>query len=93
MKKIDTEAHFYIREYQDYLFSRKETPREELYKGYVRLWYEPNIWEPHGREIEDSLLDLSEGRLRKMDIAGCIWKGGYRKTMMKNSIISDNRLW
>ena len=70
MKKIDTEAHFYIKEYQDYLFSRKETPREELYKGYVRLWYEPNIWEPHGLDIEDRLLDMSEGRLRNMDIAG-----------------------
>jgi len=70
MKKIDTEAHFYTREYQDYLFSRKETPREELYKGYVRLWYEPRIWEPHGLEIEDRLLDLNEGRLRNMDIAG-----------------------
>ena len=70
MKKIDTEAHFYIKEYQDYLFSRKKTPREELYKGYVRLWYEPHIWEPHGLDIEDKLLDLSEGRLRDMDIAG-----------------------
>ncbi|MFC1942051.1 amidohydrolase family protein [Chloroflexota bacterium] len=70
MKKIDTEAHFYTQEYQDYLFSRKETPREEIYKGYVRLWYEPHIWEPHGLEIEDSLLDLGEGRLGKMDNAG-----------------------
>ena len=36
MKKIDTEAHFYTREYQDYLLSRSETPREEVYKGYPR---------------------------------------------------------
>jgi hypothetical protein len=43
MRKIDTEAHFYTREYQDYLFSRKNPPKEELYKGYVRLWYEPQI--------------------------------------------------
>jgi len=70
MKKIDTEAHFYTREYQDYLLSRKKTPREEIYKGYVRLWYEPHIWEPHGLEIEDRLLDLSHGRLRNMDTAG-----------------------
>ena len=70
MRKIDTEAHFYTREYQDYLFSRKQPPREELYKGYVRLWYEPRIWEPHGLEIEDSLLDISQGRLKNMDTAG-----------------------
>jgi 5-carboxyvanillate decarboxylase len=69
MRKIDTEAHFYIKEYQDYLLSRKETPREELYRGYIRLWYEPRIWEPHGLEIEERLLDLSEGRLRDMDRA------------------------
>ena len=70
MKKIDTEAHFYTKEYQDYLFSRKRPPREELYKGYVRLWYEQNIWEPHGLEIEDRLLDVSRGRLDNMDRAG-----------------------
>ena len=70
MRKIDTEAHFYNREYQDYLFSRKETPREEIYKGYVRLWYEPHIWEPHGLEIEDRLLDVGKGRLENMDRAG-----------------------
>jgi len=70
MKKIDTEAHFYIPEYHDYLLSRQETPREEVYKGYIRLWYEPHIWEPHGLEIEDRLLDMSEGRLGNMDTAG-----------------------
>jgi 5-carboxyvanillate decarboxylase len=70
MRKIDTEAHFYTREYQQYLFSRKELPREEVYKGYVRLWYEPGIWEPHGVEIEDRLLDLTDTRLKTMDKAG-----------------------
>jgi 5-carboxyvanillate decarboxylase len=70
VKKIDTEAHFYTPEYQDYLLSRREIPREEIYKGYVRLWYAENTWEPHGLEIEESLLDLAEGRLRHMDQAG-----------------------
>jgi 5-carboxyvanillate decarboxylase len=70
MRKIDIEAHFYTHEYQDYLLSRKKPPREEIYKGYVRLWYEPKIWEPHGLEIEDRLLDLSNGRLKNMDMAG-----------------------
>ncbi len=70
MRKIDTEAHFYTKEYQDYLLSRKEIPREEIYKDYIRLWYAEKIWEPHGREIEDRLLDLAEGRLKNMDKAG-----------------------
>lgn len=70
MKKIDTEAHFYVREYQDYLLSRREIPREEVYKGYVRLWYGPHIWEPHGLELEDRLLELGGGRLKNMDKAG-----------------------
>lgn len=70
MKKIDIEAHFYVKEYQEYLLSRKEIPREDVYKGYVRLWYAPNIWEPHGLEIEDKLLDIGEGRLKIMDKAG-----------------------
>ncbi len=70
MTRIDTEAHFYTKEYQDYLFSRQDTPREEIYKGYVRLWYESQIWEPHGMEIEDQLLDLAEGRLKNMDQSG-----------------------
>ncbi len=70
MRKIDTEAHFYTKEYHDYLFTRKKPPREELYKGYIRLLYAPNVWEPHGAAIEDKLLDLAEGRLRDMDKAG-----------------------
>jgi 2,3-dihydroxybenzoate decarboxylase len=70
MRKIDTESHFYTKEYQDYLFARQEIPREELYKGYVRLWYADKIWEPHGMEIEDRLLEMAEGRLKNMDQAG-----------------------
>lgn len=70
MKKIDIEAHFYTEEYQNYLLSRKDTPREDIHEGYVRLWYGPNIWEPHGLGIEDRLLDTGEGRLEVMDKAG-----------------------
>jgi len=70
MKKIDVEAHFYTQEFQDYMLARKEVPREELYKGYIRLWFTPDVWEPHGHELEGRLLDLTEGRLRDMDEAG-----------------------
>jgi 5-carboxyvanillate decarboxylase len=70
MKKIDLETHFYTKDYQDYMFARKEMPREEIYKGFVRLWYEPNVWESHGVGIEDKLLHIAEGRLKAMDEAG-----------------------
>ncbi len=68
--KIDLEAHFYTREFQEYMLARKEAPREEPYKGYVRLWYNSNVWQPHGAGLKDKLLDLAEGRLRDMDEAG-----------------------
>jgi hypothetical protein len=42
----------------------EKTPKEELYKGYVRPWYAPKIREPHGLEIE--------GRLKNMDEAGIV---------------------
>jgi len=70
MKKIDLEAHFYTREFLEYLRARKEIPREESYKGSMRLWYAPNIWEPHGPEIDERNLDLAEGRIKAMDEAG-----------------------
>jgi len=70
MRKIDLETHFYTKEYQEYMLARKEMPREEFYKGFIRLWYEPNVWESHGVGIEDSLLDVAEGRLKAMDEAG-----------------------
>ena len=70
MKKIDLEAHFYNKEYHDFLISRKEFPREEIYKGFVRLWYDDGVWEPHGVGIEDKLMDLAEGRLKDMDDNG-----------------------
>jgi hypothetical protein len=57
MKKIDIEAHFYTKEYQDYLLSRKDVPREEIYKSYMRLRYAPQVWEPQGMEIGDRLLE------------------------------------
>jgi 5-carboxyvanillate decarboxylase len=66
MRKIDAEAHFYTRPYHDYINSRKEIPREEMHRGYLRLWYADKIWEPHGAVIEDRLLEFTE-RLRIMD--------------------------
>jgi len=70
MKIIDTEAHYYPREYRDYINSRSEIPREEKYNNSLRLWYAPGVWEPHGALIEDKLLEIGEKRLREMDEAG-----------------------
>jgi len=70
MRKIDLEAHFYTEEYLKYLSARKEVPKEEPYKGVSRIWYERNVWMPHGLGLMDRLLDLGEGRLRIMDEAG-----------------------
>jgi 5-carboxyvanillate decarboxylase len=67
---IDLEAHFYTRGYEQYMLARKEMPRNEHYKGYIRLWYAPNVWVPRGFGIEDKLLELAEGRLADMDKAG-----------------------
>jgi predicted TIM-barrel fold metal-dependent hydrolase len=70
MRIIDLEAHFYTQEYVKYLRRRKKVPREESYKGSMRLWYTTDIWEPHGPEIDDRLCDLAENRLKDMDKAG-----------------------
>jgi 5-carboxyvanillate decarboxylase len=66
MKKIDAEAHFYTVPYHDYIISRQEIPREEMHKGYLRLWYSDRVWEPHGSIVEDKLLEFSD-RLKIMD--------------------------
>jgi len=70
MKKIDLEAHFITQGYQDYMLSRKELPREESRGEVVGLWYEENVWEPHGVGLEERLLNLAEGRLKDMDEVG-----------------------
>ncbi len=70
MTIIDVEAHFYTKEYQEYLLSRKRPPREEIRDGHLRLWYAPDIWEPHGPGIEDRLLNTGKNRIEIMDRAG-----------------------
>jgi len=70
MRKYDTEAHFLTKEYQAYLQSRKEVPREEMYKGFLRLWFDQGVWEPHAARLEEKLLDLGDGRIRDMDESG-----------------------
>jgi 5-carboxyvanillate decarboxylase len=70
MKRIDLEAHFYTRQYLEFLRARREYPREELHKGAMRMRYTEETWEPHGPMIDDRLADLGEGRVQAMDEAG-----------------------
>ena len=70
MKKIDLEAHFYTQEYIEYLRSSKGMPREDRDGNIIRLWYNNDFWTPHSFTLEDSLLDLGEGRVKEMDATG-----------------------
>ncbi|MDH5685708.1 MAG: amidohydrolase family protein [Hadesarchaea archaeon] len=72
MRKIDFEAHFYTKEFVKTLLTCKEYPRyeEDKQTDTRRLWYTPDVWEPHGDILLNKLLDVGEGRLKEMDAAG-----------------------
>jgi 5-carboxyvanillate decarboxylase len=70
MKIIDTEAHFFSEEYHDYLIARKQIPHEKTQDGALRLWYSPDVWEPHGRIVEERLLESGDRRVDFMDSVG-----------------------
>lgn len=75
MRKFDLEAHFYTREYNEYLRSRKEFPRLETVEYEAgrkidRIWYSPELVRPKSPSVSEMLLDLEEIRLKKMDEAG-----------------------
>ena len=70
MKVIDLEAHFYTKDYLDYLRSRKTPPREEVYEKNIGLWMTPDLRVPRSFQLEDKLLDVGEKRLAEMDQAG-----------------------
>jgi predicted TIM-barrel fold metal-dependent hydrolase len=69
MKRIDFEAHFYTKEYIQALSDNKEYPR--LIEGDEsrsrRLWYASDVGQPFADFLLDALLDLNEGRVKKMD--------------------------
>lgn len=72
MKKIDFESHFAIQEWVEAMF------RNETYPKYIRdqqtktckIQWSPNDIEPIGDILLKNLLDIGEGRLRKMDEDG-----------------------
>jgi 2,3-dihydroxybenzoate decarboxylase len=70
MKVIDLEAHFYTKDYIDYLRSRKAPPREEVYDKNIGLWMTSDLRVPRSFQLEDKLLDVGEKRIAEMDEAG-----------------------
>ena len=75
MKKIDLEAHFITEEYQEYMRTRKESPRletieDEKHQKFDRLWHGPDLSRLRSLSTRDRLLDLGEGRLKEMNDAG-----------------------
>jgi len=72
MKKVDFEAHFMTKNCVKAMLENKGYPRyTEDEKGKSRrLWYTPEAGEPVGDVLLDKLLDLGEGRIKNMDMAG-----------------------
>lgn len=70
MKIIDLEAHFYTKEYINYLRARKATPRIEVGEKSHRRWLTPDLFAPLSLPLEEKLLDMGSGRVAEMDEAG-----------------------
>jgi 5-carboxyvanillate decarboxylase len=74
VKKIAIEEHFHTEEYVRYLYSRKEWPRREIIeeggRRSAREWWSPTNYRLMNPYQPNPLIDLGEGRLKKMDEAG-----------------------
>jgi len=70
MRKVDVESHFFTADFQKYLRERTEAPYEDYDGDLLRCWFTSEIWEPHGPEIEDKLIDIAGDRIKIMDAAG-----------------------
>jgi 5-carboxyvanillate decarboxylase len=70
MKIIDLEAHFYTRNYIDYLRSRKTPPWEQVLEKSIHLHMSPKLKVPRSFTLEEKLFDVGEKRLAEMDEAG-----------------------
>ena len=72
MKRIDFEAHFYTREYIDYLFERTQCPHysPDPETNGPRMWYTPEVSIHHGQVLLDNLSDIGEKRIALMDEFG-----------------------
>ncbi len=72
MRKIDLEAHFYTRDYEKLLFSRKDIPKMEMSADgkVARVILAPRLVALSPLPFQKRLTDLGEGRLKVMDEAG-----------------------
>jgi 5-carboxyvanillate decarboxylase len=70
MKIIDLEAHFFTREYEEYLQKRTEMPREVVEQNGLKMWYNDTLFVYRSQALEDRLLDIGELRLKNMDDNG-----------------------
>ena len=73
-KYIDLEAHFFTKEYAEYLYTREKVPKFEVVENekkekFTHITYGPGLTYSHISTFED-LLDLGEKRLSQMDKAG-----------------------
>ena len=71
MKKIDFEAHFITEKWVEALVQNREYPKliEDKEKKTRRLYFTEEANEPFGDVLFNNLLDVGEGRLKKMDEA------------------------
>lgn len=72
MKKIDFEAHFYTETYLKILSENNGYPKfvEVGMNHNRRLWHAEDVEQPFGDPLYKSLMDLGEGRIKKMDASG-----------------------
>lgn len=72
MKKIDFEAHFYTQEYLDALSNNRYYPilKKNEETPNRLLQYNPEVKQPFPDILIKSLMDMSDGRLAKMDDCG-----------------------
>jgi 5-carboxyvanillate decarboxylase len=75
MKKIDVEAHFFTKEYEEAMFKKKDFPRMEMGEDekkqrVVKWMFRPDLWAKNPFPLHQRLLDLGENRLREMDEDG-----------------------
>ena len=69
MKRIDFEAHFITEEWVSGMFRNKGYPRytKDPKTNACRVEWGPGMVEPIGDILLNNLLDLGDGRLKRMD--------------------------
>jgi hypothetical protein len=63
VKVFDLEAHFFTRDYLDYLRGREKVPREVMHDNEIMLWYTEAACSPRSFEIDEKILHLNAEKL------------------------------